>query len=250
MINNCFLIINLNPWPIILTLNLFTLIIQILNLILFKNFNFLVIINLIILIIWIKRLKSYKILKGYDSFFINTRLKYLILFTIITEAMFFSTFFYIFFANSFLPNIYFNLFWIIKRFKINFLLSFLNTYILILSRLTISIYFNLIIKKNFYLYKYFYLTLFLGACFSLIQLYEFYFIKFTFSDSIFWSNFFTLTSFHISHVIVGLIRFLSININKFLILNYKIKIIIWYWHFIDLIWILIFTLIYLYFINI
>lgn len=92
-------------------------------------------------------------------------------------------------------------------------------------------------------------TISLGVVFTLIQFYEYYEADFSISDSIFGSCFFMLTGFHGFHVLVGTI-FLIISFIQF----YKqetfhkaetgLDCAIWYWHFVDVVWLFLYIFIY------
>ena len=68
--------------------------------------------------------------------------------------------------------------------------------------------------------------------------------------NLFGSAFYTLTSFHGTHVLVGVIMLIGLLIKSLGgnlgSKNYiPIELVGLYWHFVDLVWILIFTLVYL-----
>lgn len=83
-----------------------------------------------------------------------------------------------------------------------------------------------------------------GTYFIFLQFYEFYCAPFCINSGIYGSCFFLITGLHGLHVIVGWIfllvqraRFLR---NHFKVENYLgIRMAIWYWHFVDVIWILV-----------
>ncbi|GDX33536.1 cytochrome o ubiquinol oxidase subunit III [Actinomycetes bacterium] len=96
-------------------------------------------------------------------------------------------------------------------------------------------------------------TALLGATFVGGQVYEFtafYNEGLGFSTSLFGSSFYTLTGFHGVHVTVGIIMLMSlvgifkrskVSGNKAEV----VEMIGLYWHFVDIVWIIIFTLVYL-----
>ncbi len=96
-------------------------------------------------------------------------------------------------------------------------------------------------------------TAILGATFVGGQIYEFtafYREGLGFSTSLFSSSFFTLTGFHGVHVTVGVIMLLSTVgiLKKNRATGDKaesVEIVGLYWHFVDVVWIIIFTLVYL-----
>jgi heme/copper-type cytochrome/quinol oxidase subunit 3 len=97
------------------------------------------------------------------------------------------------------------------------------------------------------------ITALLGATFVGGQVYEFttfYREGLGFTTSLFSSSFYTLTGFHGVHVSVGVIMLLSTMgiIKRNRITGNKsevVEIVGLYWHFVDIVWIVIFTLIYL-----
>jgi heme/copper-type cytochrome/quinol oxidase subunit 3 len=96
-------------------------------------------------------------------------------------------------------------------------------------------------------------TALLGSLFVAGQVYEFttfYREGLGYTTSLFSSSFYTLTGFHGVHVSVGIIMLLSLvgMVVKGRIHGDKaeaIELIGLYWHFVDIVWILIFTLVYL-----
>ena len=89
-----------------------------------------------------------------------------------------------------------------------------------------------------------------GILFSLVQLMEYKGAAFTIADRVFGSSFFTLTGFHGLHVLVGtLILYVQKKRLKRLHFspthNVGLLAAIWYWHFVDVIWLLLFVLIYM-----
>jgi len=97
------------------------------------------------------------------------------------------------------------------------------------------------------------ITALLGATFVGGQVYEFtamYNEGLGFTTSLFGSSFYTLTGFHGVHVTVGIIMLMSLVgiIKRSTIPGDKaevVELIGLYWHFVDVIWIIIFTLVYL-----
>ncbi|MFM7308377.1 MAG: heme-copper oxidase subunit III [Actinomycetota bacterium] len=97
------------------------------------------------------------------------------------------------------------------------------------------------------------ITALLGATFVGGQVYEFtafYNEGLGFTTSLFGSSFFTLTGFHDAHVTVGIIMLLAlVAINRRSRVpgskSETVEMIGLYWHFVDIVWIIIFTLVYL-----
>jgi cytochrome c oxidase subunit 3/cytochrome o ubiquinol oxidase subunit 3 len=97
------------------------------------------------------------------------------------------------------------------------------------------------------------ITALLGATFVGGQAYEFttfYREGLGFTTSLFSSSFYTLTGFHGTHVTVGIIMLLSVvaMISRDRITGDRaevVELVGLYWHFVDIVWIVIFTLVYL-----
>jgi heme/copper-type cytochrome/quinol oxidase subunit 3 len=96
-------------------------------------------------------------------------------------------------------------------------------------------------------------TALLGCTFLGGQFYEFtsfYREGLTLSSNLFGSTFFTLTGFHGTHVFIGVFWLASLVAHSFRGRLHKehsllVEIAGLYWHFVDIVWILIFTLVYL-----
>ena len=96
-------------------------------------------------------------------------------------------------------------------------------------------------------------TAFLGIVFLGFQVYEFqHFIHegLTMQVNLFGSTFFTLTGFHGAHVFVGVLWLLTLLVRSFQGKlgpgkSMNVEIAGLYWHFVDVVWIVIFTVVYL-----
>lgn len=100
----------------------------------------------------------------------------------------------------------------------------------------------------------FFITVFLGACFLALEVFEFYHyvteFRFTPKSSAFGSAFYLLVGTHGLHVLFGLtwistllIRNARRGLNLYNAPKYYIASL--YWHFIDVVWVFIFTIVYL-----
>ena len=99
-----------------------------------------------------------------------------------------------------------------------------------------------------------FLTVLLGSLFLIIQAHEYHTLihekHFTPSSGIFGSAFFTMTGFHGAHVLIGVICMAFVFIRS-LRGGYTptecrgIEVAGLYWHFVDLVWIILFTIVYL-----
>ncbi|MGH6926093.1 MAG: cytochrome c oxidase subunit 3 [Propylenella sp.] len=93
------------------------------------------------------------------------------------------------------------------------------------------------------------LTIVLGAAFTAVQAYEYIYAPFGFKGSIYGSTFFMATGFHGFHVIIGTI-FLSVCLVRAFLghftpqQHFGFEAAAWYWHFVDVVWLFLFTCIY------
>jgi len=134
-------------------------------------------------------------------------------------------------------------------------LTFLSTMLLLTSSLT-SVY-AMYHMKNFAFKKmmlWLFVTVLLGAGFLGLEINEFYHythqMHFTFTSSAFGSAFYTLVGFHGGHVAFGLLWVIALmirNAKRGLTLYNAPKFYLFslYWHFIDVVWVFIFTVVYL-----
>jgi len=87
-------------------------------------------------------------------------------------------------------------------------------------------------------------TLALGLCFFFAQLKEYYWAKFTITDGVWGSTFYILTGLHGFHVFLGM-GFIRFNIGRLAFCHFHTGenicyiSMIWYWHFVDFIWVII-----------
>ena len=129
-------------------------------------------------------------------------------------------------------------------------MPFLNTLILLTSGTTVTWAHHALKEGNQRsLINGLWLTVLLGITFTSLQAYEYANAAFSFSGGIYGSTFFMATGFHGAHVIIGTL-FLVVC----LIRAYKghftpdhhfgLEAAAWYWHFVDVVWLFLFTSIY------
>jgi len=254
-INQPYFILNLRPWPILISINSFNFLISNIIIISFK-FNFIRIRNLITIIIirilWWRDIIRERTFQGNHNFYIINLIKFRIILFIISEILLFISFFWNFMHNSLAPSIELGLNWPPKN--INFfnplLIPLLNTIILLTSSFTVTLaHFYIIknIKSNSI--KLINITIILSIYFLMLQALEYKQANFTFSDSVFGSSFYIATGFHGLHVIIGTI-FLIINLIRIIKIHFsflhhiRFELAAWYWHFIDIIWLFLYITFY------
>ena len=92
-------------------------------------------------------------------------------------------------------------------------------------------------------------TILLGISFTCIQAYEYSHAHFAFKGHIYGATFFMATGFHGAHVIIGTV-FLAVCLLRAFAGQFKptqhlgFEFAAWYWHFVDVVWLFLFTCIY------
>nr|YP_004021461.1 cytochrome c oxidase subunit III [Unionicola parkeri]ADP01828.1 cytochrome oxidase subunit 3 [Unionicola parkeri] len=171
---------------------------------------------------------------------------------IVSEVLFFFSFFWSFFQSSLAPNSELGMVW--PPMGINlfdpFNIPLLNTIILLSSGVSITWAHHSLLKSNYNSsVKSMIMTIVLGIYFTCLQSMEYWQAPFSMWDSVCGSTFFVATGFHGLHVIIGT-TFLIISMNQILNKKYsKMRMIsmetaAWYWHFVDVVWLLLYSTIY------
>ena len=93
------------------------------------------------------------------------------------------------------------------------------------------------------------LTIVLGLIFTAVQAYEYIHAPFDFKNNIYGATFFMATGFHGFHVIIGTIFLIVCLVRAFLghftpEQHFGFEAAAWYWHFVDVVWLFLFTCIY------
>ena len=136
--------------------------------------------------------------------------------------------------------------------KLELLLPGVNTLILISSSFVIHKA-DTAIKKNDVLgmQTWLAITAAMGGIFLVGQLYEYSHLEFTLNTNLFASSFYVLTGFHGLHVFIGLLAIVAVLWRSRVAGHYSnekhfgVEAAEIYWHFVDVVWIILFGLIYL-----
>lgn len=233
----CVLVFNLN-WNLFFKFSMF-----------FSLLNFLMI---VLAMAWWKDATREASYQGLHHQEVLKGLKIGMILFIISEIIFFFSFFWRFFHFSLSPNIELGQIWppisITSFNPIN--VPLLNTIILISSGASITWAHNSLNKNNLVnRRKGLTVTWVLGIYFSILQYMEYIQREFNISDSSYGNIFFLATGFHGIHVIIGSIYLIFTDFNlKRLNSNSEHFIIIdlsaWYWHFVDVVWLFLYLSIY------
>jgi len=136
--------------------------------------------------------------------------------------------------------------------KLETLLPAINTVILVSSSFVIHQADHAIKKDDIKAVRWWFLATFLmGATFLAGQVYEYMHLEFSLTSSLFASTFYVLTGFHGFHVFVGLTLIAIMGIKSFKPgaflggKHFGIEAASIYWHFVDVIWIVLFLMLYI-----
>ena len=93
------------------------------------------------------------------------------------------------------------------------------------------------------------LTILLGLTFTCVQAWEYMHAPFAFSNSIYGATFFMATGFHGAHVVIGtiflIVCLVRANAGQFTPQQHLgFEFAAWYWHFVDVVWLFLFSCIY------
>ena len=190
--------------------------------------------------------------QGHHTLVVQRGLKYGMLLFILSEVMFFFSFFWAFFHSSLGPEIEIGGVWppigiqTINAFDV----PLLTTTILLSSGATVTWAHHAMIagdRKN--AINGLIVTIILAAIFTALQAMEYMEASFTIADSVYGSVFFVATGFHGLHVLIGtifltvmLIRLINHHFTKFHHLGFEAA--AWYWHFVDIVWLFLYVFIY------
>nr|YP_010341267.1 cytochrome c oxidase subunit III [Stenamma diecki]UNZ99529.1 cytochrome c oxidase subunit III [Stenamma diecki] len=252
--NHPFHLVSVSPWPIIISLSLFNNLLEMIMW--FHKLNYMLIITipgtLLCLFQWWRDVTREATFQGLHTLNVYNGMRLGMILFIISEILFFFSFFWAYFHASLAPNTEIGLLWPpfgIKPFN-PFDIPLMNTIILISSGLTVTWSHHAMLNMNYKeSFKSLLLTIFLGIYFTLLQLIEYLESPFTMADSIYGSTFFIATGFHGLHVIIGtlfltacLIRMNNLHFSSNH--HFSFEGAAWYWHFVDIVWLFLYISIY------
>lgn len=190
---------------------------------------------------------------GFHTSAVTTGLRLGMILFIISEVMFFVSFFWAFFHRRLSPTPELGCAWppVGIRALNPYQLPLLNTVVLLASGVSVTFCHHRIINKDLLRRKIgLIITIILGLYFTFLQLREYAETRFTIADRVFGSVFFVATGFHGLHVIIGslflLVCLLRLFLNHFSAKHhFGFEAASWYWHFVDVVWIFLYCNIYI-----
>nr|YP_010872775.1 cytochrome c oxidase subunit III [Laemobothrion maximum]WGU50339.1 cytochrome c oxidase subunit 3 [Laemobothrion maximum] len=248
---NPFSVVSLSPWPLLMSMTLFNMFMSI-SFMLYKSSFYMLILTTLsivwIILLWMRDLNREN-MQGYFTHLIQKGFKLGMILFISSEIMFFLSIFWAYFYYYISPL---ELWPPMGIHTINPLkVPLLGTLILISSGVTLTISHYYLMKSKFiHMTTFLFLTIILGMIFTSLQISEFFDSSFTIADGIFGSLFFVSTGFHGMHVIFGsaMLSWIFMNFMIKSIATYfdicSFEIIAWYWHFVDVVWLFLYVMIY------
>nr|AMK47855.1 cytochrome c oxidase subunit III [Turritopsis dohrnii] len=244
-----------SPWPYVMSCGAF---LTTLGAVIYFHYSqmFLLLVGFLIVLLclltWLKDVIRESTFQGYHTIATVRGLKLGFLLFIVSEVLFFFSFFWAFFHSSLSPSIEIGTMW--PPLGVNplnpFSVPLLNTAILLSSGATVTWAHHSIVQGNKdQALKGLIFTVSLGFIFTLLQAFEYVEAPFCIADSVYGSTFFVATGFHGLHVIIGTI-FLFVCLVR---LNYShftrshhfgFEAASWYWHFVDVVWLFLYVCIY------
>jgi len=255
-----FHLVDNSPWPILAAFSaLYMLFGGVLYVHYFEYGSYLFLSGLLMVtlisILWWRDVLRESTLQGHHTKAVKEGLKLGMILFIVSEAFLFLAFFWAFFHSALAPTIFIGAIWPPVGVQLFNPLGvpLLNTIILLSSGVTItwahySIYVpNADYKKKTVLGLFF--TIVLGLLFTFFQGVEYLEAPFSINDGIYGSIFYITTGLHGLHVIIGttflIVNFVRLLRNHFSFNDHlSFELAIWYWHFVDAIWIFVYLFIY------
>jgi cytochrome c oxidase subunit 3 len=249
-------IVDRSPWPFFVACSLLLTAIGAAKWFHYSGFGLSLLLGIIItatnLILWWRDVVREGTYEGHHTSIVQKGLRIGFILFILSEVMFFFSFFWAFFNSSLAPSVEIGCIWpprLIKTFN-PWTVPLLNTELLVLSGVTITwAHYALICGFERNCIFGFSLTLFLGLLFTFYQVIEYTEAPFSISDGVYGATFFMLTGFHGLHVMVGA-TFITVCFSRYLLYHFTRKhhlgfeFAAWYWHFVDVVWLFLYLILY------
>nr|QXU57682.1 cytochrome c oxidase subunit III [Cherax cairnsensis] len=253
--HHAFHLVDMSPWPLTGSISAMLLTSGLIKW--FHQFNpdllFFSFIPIILTMIqWWRDITREGTYQGLHTKIVTKGLRWGMILFIVSEILFFFSFFWAFFHSSLAPTIEIGMFWPpegIQPFN-PFQIPLLNTTILLSSGATVTWAHHAIMNSNHSeAIQSLGITIILGIYFTSLQAYEYMESSFSIADSIYGTTFFVATGFHGLHVIIGT-SFLSVCFYRLYKCHFSnnhhfgFEAAAWYWHFVDVVWLFLYIFIY------
>jgi len=248
-----------SPWPILLGTNSLTIVFGLVGSMQGINNSFEMLITGFLSFLFIFALWNRDIVR--ESTFMGVHTKQVDANTILgfklflfSEIMLFFSFFWAHLYSALYPSVFIGLSWppvgLTDLLLDPFDIPLTNTVILVYSGFTVTLSHLYLRRGSIFLSSVVMaVTIVFGLAFLYIQYSEYAHAEYDISDGIYGCTFYMLTGFHGGHVIIGvsaliitLIRLMELHFSSYSHTGYKLALI--YWHFVDVVWIFVFLIVY------
>jgi len=253
-----FHLVDASPWPFLASLGGFMLttgLVSYMHKMLggFSLFSMGFLVIFFVMFVWWRDIVREATYEEHHTFVVQRGLRLGMILFIASEVMFFFAFFWAFFHSSLAPVYNIGSVWPPQAIVTmnTYTIPLTNTFILLSSGATVTWSHHAIIlnAKRHTIISLIY-TILLAALFTYFQVLEYISAPFNISDSVYGSCFYLATGFHGFHVFVGTIALIISFIR--IVLNHStnshhfgFESSIWYWHFVDVVWLFLFAAIYI-----
>jgi cytochrome c oxidase subunit 3 len=243
-------LIDPSPWPLIASSALFMITIGLVAWMHHVKGGWLLFLNGFVLIlcvvaVWWRDVIREATFEEQHKIAVRRGLRFGMILFIVSEVMFFFAFFWAFFHSSLSPVFNIGGVWPPKTIVPIALsgIPLTNTFLLLSSGATVTWgHHALVTKAKKHTILAIFCTILLAFLFTALQGLEYTDAPFNISDSIFGSCFYMTTGFHGFHVLIGsialFVSFIRVILNHFTDTHhFGFEAAIWYWHFVDVVWI-------------
>jgi len=253
-------LVDASPWPLFTSFSILNCVLSfLLYFYYYQHGGVLLVTSLLILMTfmfrWFVDIIIESTYEGHHTLEVQEGIRIGMLLFIASEVMFFFSFFWAYFHCSLNPSLWIGNIWPPEPIKSLGIVDpwgwpLANTVILVSSGVTITWSHKALIGglRNEVTLGLVW-TLAYGLLFSFIQYFEYCHAKFNINDSVYGSLFYLMTGFHGAHVFVGSV-FLIICLIRHILYHFTPKqhvgyeCAIWYWHFVDVVWIFLYFVVY------
>nr|YP_009653374.1 cytochrome c oxidase subunit III [Gasterophilus inermis]QCG71507.1 cytochrome c oxidase subunit III [Gasterophilus inermis] len=253
--NHPFHLVDYSPWPLTASIGAMTMVSGLVKWFHQYDVSLFLLGNIIVILTvyqWWRDVSRESTFQGLHTYVVTIGLRWGMILFILSEVLFFVSFFWAFFHSSLAPTVELGLMWPpmgITPFN-PFQVPLLNTVILLTSGITVTWAHHSLMEGNHsQATQGLFFTVMLGVYFTSLQAYEYLEAPFTIADSVYGSTFFMATGFHGIHVLIGttflticLIRHLNNHFSKNHHFGFEAA--AWYWHFVDIVWLFLYVSIY------
>lgn len=202
--------------------------------------------------VWWRDVTRESTYQGNHTLIVQQGLRYGMILFIVSEVCFFFSFFWTFFHSSLAPTVELGALWPPQGIQPldPWSVPLLNTAILVSSGATATWAHHAILsQQRKEAITALLLTIILGLLFTSLQAIEYYEAPFTIADSVYGSTFYVTTGFHGLHVIIGTTFLIAcwfrLIKHHFTTSHHAgLEFALWYWHFVDVVWLFLFISIY------